>query len=376
MFKIMWFVDLKFSKYFSLGLMNVGLAHIIYSQINLIKQGGHNWGTGEWLINYGGGFIRRGLFGELLLNLPLSGEISLLILVFSQFVLYFFIWVFLIKFLFLKNFHWSVIVLICSPAGILFVSWDTNVFIRKELLGLVCLILLSISKVKYQHNSHLLLLSWVFYTFALLSGEINFVFLPSVIYLLKDFNNQNWLRLIIYRILYVFSTLVAIIFTLFFHGNEESPVVVCDKITKNGFDPNSNCRGAVNVLDLNIHDTVSHLLTQFPNYFVYAPILLLTSLPLFLNSWILDNLRWLLIIFLGVSPLFFIGWDYGRWIFIIYMQITICLISSTTTFNRLNRLPPLVIVAYLTVYGFGHTGDPINNGWIAAIPTTILRITN
>ena len=53
---------------------------ITIRMIDVAVQNGHNWATGEWLINYAGGFVRRGLTGSILTSLPYSSSTLLIIL--------------------------------------------------------------------------------------------------------------------------------------------------------------------------------------------------------------------------------------------------------------------------------------------------------
>ena len=50
----------SFRKSFALLLLVFALIQFLYNLFRIPGRGGDNWGTGEWLINYGGGFIRRG----------------------------------------------------------------------------------------------------------------------------------------------------------------------------------------------------------------------------------------------------------------------------------------------------------------------------
>ena len=43
---------------------------IKFKELNLNLDGGHQWLTADWLINYNFGFIRRGMFGSFFINLP------------------------------------------------------------------------------------------------------------------------------------------------------------------------------------------------------------------------------------------------------------------------------------------------------------------
>jgi len=56
-----------------------------------IVYGGNNWKTGDWLINYEGGWIRRGLIGQVLYEISAGFGVSLLwSAFFLQSLIYFF----------------------------------------------------------------------------------------------------------------------------------------------------------------------------------------------------------------------------------------------------------------------------------------------
>ena len=63
-----------------IGVFSFAIFLVLMRILSVIKAGGHNWAVGEWLINYGGGFVRRGLTGQILLSLPFSRTVILIIL--------------------------------------------------------------------------------------------------------------------------------------------------------------------------------------------------------------------------------------------------------------------------------------------------------
>ena len=73
----------KFNKYFKIYLLFV----LFFTTIQLLfkYEGGTDSTISEWLINYQGGFVRRGLLGELFfqISIKLNIEIRVIIVIFQ-----------------------------------------------------------------------------------------------------------------------------------------------------------------------------------------------------------------------------------------------------------------------------------------------------
>lgn len=103
----------------------------------------HGYAIGDWLINYSGGFVRRGLTGEVLLALAKATHIQLPWVVASlQVVLYGFI--FLTVYLLLREIRWSwaILALLLSPATLAFQVLGPTAGSRKEIMLFALLALL------------------------------------------------------------------------------------------------------------------------------------------------------------------------------------------------------------------------------------------
>ena len=96
---------------------------------------GNDSSLSDWLINYEGGFVRRGLIGEIITNFStlLSFELRDSILIFQ---LFFFIFYYFLIFLFCKNLFQNrlIILAIFSPIFILYPVAEIEVIGRKELI--------------------------------------------------------------------------------------------------------------------------------------------------------------------------------------------------------------------------------------------------
>ena len=94
-----------------------------------------DWTTSEWLINYQGGFVRRGLIGELLLNIHDISAINLRYLVFYFEIIILLIFLLLI-FNFLQNIYLNnlLIFLFFCPIFLIYPLAENEVLVRKEYL--------------------------------------------------------------------------------------------------------------------------------------------------------------------------------------------------------------------------------------------------
>jgi hypothetical protein len=122
------------------------------SLISEAAQGGRGFRFGEWLINYGDGFIRRGLFGEIFLTLTPTGSISIWILCAFLISFYLLVLVYILFLLHKNNFSWPAIALACSPAALPFIGWDSGAFARKKFLDLFFLFISQLSELKYEEK--------------------------------------------------------------------------------------------------------------------------------------------------------------------------------------------------------------------------------
>jgi len=371
-------ITLKFRKGFATLVMVLGFFNISIRLAKIPIIGGNNWAFGEWLINYGGGFVRRGLFGEIFILLTPHGEISLWFLFFIQIILIFTIWIYFIHYLNVSNFSWQSIALACSPLSICFLSWDQYVFARKELIGIFCLVLIAINIQKnYLSYTPLAILVLIIYSLAIFSSEVNLTILPGIIYLFWLANGKKYNYIFFHTLLLFILISFFSVFTSFvYRGGPTTASKICNEIMLKGLDPNLNCNGSVSIIGMRLQDMIEHLFKSFPGYFLYIPILILALLPILTTKWIQENRRWVLLMFIGIAPLFFLAWDYGRWIFILATELSICLSLTISNIQAIKIWNPISTFIFVCFWGSGHTGNPVGNGWIGLIPTTIRDLLN
>jgi len=82
------------------------------------------WRIGEWLISYPNEFVRRGLFGEALGVLNLSGPQRVLVIALTQIIVYMPLIFYIFAHLKKSGFRRDCIALSLGPASMAFFSWD------------------------------------------------------------------------------------------------------------------------------------------------------------------------------------------------------------------------------------------------------------
>ena len=108
-----------------------------------------DWTTSEWLINYHGGFVRRGLIGELLLliNQFLNVNPRYLVYIFEVILLAFYFYL-IIKFIKIK-FTPILVLIVFSPLSFIYPVAESETLARKETLLFCIYIIFLISLISH-----------------------------------------------------------------------------------------------------------------------------------------------------------------------------------------------------------------------------------
>ena len=305
------------------------------------------WEIGDWLINYQGGFIRRGLIGEIFLRVSQILKINIVLLVIVIQVFFYLIFLANACRLAVKStFSPLNAALIFSPAFILFPVLDPQGGFRKEILlfALLATLCSYLATTEKKIAKGLPILIGLASAIIVLSHEILAVFLPYVLcaFIIYD----KGLGVVSRKILLSLIPAIAIAFllVLFSQGNEQVVINICNSL-KTSAPADCFRSGAIfwigqgmsfahkYVLERIKENTL--LLYVFLAFLAFLPlgILLFTSrFPRFFEN---KGMRlWLTICIassiIGSLPLFWIGIDYGRFI---YIHIT-CLSLLALMINR------------------------------------------
>jgi len=74
----------KFNTWFAYIATTITVLIAGFRLRGIAAVGGHGWVTGDWLINYSAGFIRRGLTGEIIFFISPTGESVVTIVAITQ----------------------------------------------------------------------------------------------------------------------------------------------------------------------------------------------------------------------------------------------------------------------------------------------------
>jgi len=301
-----------------------------------VKDGGHPWQTGDWLINYQSGFVRRGLLGELILNLSRFTGLDILWLTFSIQVFIFFIMLF---------YHFHIVrcalhseqnlefrklsILLLSPAGVLFCLYELDFSLRKEVIGLALINWMYFYRLSARSISKkYVVISLSIYTIFIFSWEAGIAFLPFIFTLLIDdkkvgrnfrFSDLQKFRIILLTAISFLCFFVSIIF----HGTIQRSERICSSILQQENLDQNLCSGAVDAMGWSFSYFWAGSTIGSPLRLIgFLLLLLISSIP-FLQFPFIHRHKWLVIQF-GLGFCFFniLAADTGRLIYVLSMICT------------------------------------------------------
>lgn len=348
----------------ALLVLAVALCAGVGGYATTVLAGGGDHQTADWLISYPGEFVRRGLFGELLLRTTPPGTATLWILFAIQVALYLPILAYLLWFLTRQAWSWSAIALACSPAGLAFIGWDVVGGFRKEVLGFVALVLLALARysVNGLAKSVALVSSIAVWTLAVFSWESIAFMLPAVLFLLLAGTPLPLGRA--FAAVYTGIAGVAVGASFVFHGSAETPARLCQSLIDHELSP-SLCTGAIAWMGRDLHDSLLLVQQNLAVHSGYLAMAALAALPILLTPWLRRYWPWVLAMLVGIAPLFVLGIDYGRWIHILFLEIAICMMVASSELLESPHWTGLSTLLYAGLWGIPHAAPTAANlaGW-------------
>jgi len=337
----------------------------------------HPWLVGDWLINYQGGLVRRGLIGELAFQISRLSNIDIVILiVFFQTLMYL---IFLINSYRLSAkspFSPLSLILIGSPAFILFPVLDPIGAFRKEILLFALLSALCIHLATTNHISKFLpVFIGAAVVFIVLSHEMLIVFFPYIIaaLIIYDGGLIDQAKKGVLAILPAIAIMISVM--IFGKGNSQTVISICNSLRPNlpldclfpGVEP-----GAISFLGENLSSAydfvIESLGTNTTLTYIVSSVLAFTPLVLVYFSKFSSHIRennnlktWLglcvLSAVVGSIPFFWIVADYGRLIYIHVTCLTLLMLMGIRENEgnplRLNiKQFPIGALAFLYIIGW------------------------
>ena len=327
----------NYFKIYILALIFFGI-FFLYSKHDV----GNDSSLSDWLINYEGGFVRRGLIGEIITNFStaLSFKLRDSILIFQ---LFFFVSYYFLIYIFCKNLFQNrlIILAIFSPIFILYPVAEIEVLGRKELIIFIIFLsylLLDIKRFKIQ-----LIYKLILFPISILTWEPVFLFFPFIFLIdLFVFKIKKFDKKLLYILL---SYFVSIFFVLLIYLNpftQENYNIMSDFL-KNQF--NEKCYMSCNFVGKQSENSFSELFKMFLEKFKfiyafrYLIIIVVGFFPLYLMSiyskvknknqvFIVSKFKNLffpfLLAFLPSTVLYLIMYDWAR---IVYISYTFSLLT-------------------------------------------------
>lgn len=317
------------------------------------------WSFTELLINYEGGFVRRGFIGNIIFQLDSDGILfdTLYFVVFINFVIFISLILLNLRTSSLNYFQKLLFhISIFAPFNITLFGYFYS---RKEMF-LINFYLLSLLIYKTNRKNLFLYSSFLFGVLALLihEGVALFILLPFYIFLLKKKNiKQRTINLFNFSMFALFMILVL------YKGNTQivsqiwSSLSSEDIVLINNLNPN-----AITALDWGVLEALKNTyIVVFSGSIIYWSVFFvmtvytisivlnerITEIYIILKNTILNYKEFLLIV-----PLFFLGFDFGRWIFtIFYLTFFTMIIFKENTINNLKltyNLAFYVVISFLT----------------------------
>ncbi len=315
----------------------------------------NGWTFNEWLINYQGGFVRRGLIGEFILHINKFGVDHRFVILFLGLISLLHIIYNIIDLIKDKNIFYRLFI-IFNPFGLFYLSQNLGFFFgRRDLFYLNFLIYFGKRK---SFNYKVFLFASLF---LVLNYGIYIFLIFSIFFHLKNMKQFEFDKFK-YSILTIIAPLNILLLTFFSNAkNFEKLCSSINELNKNINLEEKNCWGAPNWLDPNNQsnsknfEEISNGFNYYNDFsswiFVYA--MLLVCLILLSEN----NLKFVFQQLIFLSPyffFFFFAQDWGRWIFFIFFTIFfIYLYGSDNQQQEVSfsifYLAPIVLNIYLNV---------------------------
>jgi len=293
----------------------------------------YEWCIGDWLINYQGGIVRRGLTGEIFFKLSqIIGINQITLTVLFQIITYGIYTLNSCKLA--SNSYFSIpnIALLLSPAFILFPILDPLGAFRKEILLYVLLssICVYLSPPINVHKFFAPLIS-IISIFIVLSHEMLIIYLPYIVFAVSIYEGGFGSRTKKAATAIIPAILIGLLLAIFAKGDEQITSGICKSIKE--YAPldciSSSALGSISFLSKDLSFAHNFVLESMGSGSVIVYVLLATlgfmPLSLIIRTGLNNSkMRWAIARFYVVPviasvPLFWIVADFGR---IIYINVS------------------------------------------------------
>ena len=384
----------KFDNYFFLYLSLLFLFGIFWLYIK--HSVGNDSTISEWIINYQGGFIKRGLIGEICFQIAIHFDLSLRFVIFLFQSLIYIIFLILI-YRFFRNIPTNLIIIlsIFTPIFLLYPVAEIEVLARKETFIFIgFLLFLNISNFNYSSNLPLFYVFFVLPIICLIWEPVVFFF-PFIASVLIIRLRHNQITALLSKI--TISFIPALIVAMIIATNPITPEnhSIMESSLKENF--GEDCYMSCGML-LSRSSIISQFVQNyesviFESIIRYPLIILIGFGPIFLlslNSKLkievlffknFNNLFYpILLLLTPVLFLFAMGGDWGRWVNISYtftvlfyfylLQNNLLEINSEKIAKKISFIQSkksLLVICFI-LYAFGWTPQTSLRGDVSSFP--------
>lgn len=324
-----------------------------------IYNGGNGWKTGDWLINYSAGPLRRGLTGTILLALSDLGLPLLWLTYFFQVSIYAAIFIVVLKLYKLTERGLFWLLILYSPAFLLFSFYDLHGGFRKEIIVFGIFSYFCLLYARKSITQTKLVFVCVIYVLAGLSHELTAFTLPFFIYLLLISLKEGLIKkktVIIYCAILSVASAAILIFATFYKGDTAISEAICQSLIDRKIN-SLNCLGSISWIGEDSEKATNRVLALISYKSLFTPTLFgLAILPLFFTTW-WNRKTYTLFAVSAVTflPLFFVAIDWGRWIYVLtFMLFCLALADRVTIKFPYKSIFVIAGAIYLTIWSIPH----------------------
>jgi hypothetical protein len=292
------------------------------------------WQYGDWVINYQGGFVRRGLIGELFFQLYHLTKINLdlIILIFVSLIIIINSY-FLIRSLKYIYHSYINVLIFLSPGFFLYSIMNSEIIGRKDILMIFVMSFFVFFEKKFNSKNLLILLILAITTICLShSGFIFYTPYLLFLFFIIKLNRKETIKT--FEIISLLGLLIFLLSLIYFNQGTKMHVEEICLSAKNFVSEQCTLHGQIQFLqnDLNtyLYEKKTTGVDYFKSTFVYTTFFILTNFFLGLklckskfktNHYSLNKINPILIfilLFLATIPSYILALDWGRYIFISY----------------------------------------------------------
>jgi hypothetical protein len=274
----------------------------------------------DWLINYEGGFIRRGLLGQIIYEISLILKIKIeKIIFFFQFIAYFLYLILILKKINKTNLNFFWILLIFSTISFLYPISELEALGRKDIY--VLLLFLIYTLIDFRSLKLQILFFYLIFTLSILIHEITFFYVFFYLFVIFINNSSKLKKItIIIQFLILLFYLILLIFLTIEIGNSSNIQSIINSYKIEQFNINVGS-GAIGWLSKPFTEQVIYVTSQFSfiNFFRYFFIFTLNLIFIFyflkIKFPILRRYSFRFILttlLISVLPVYLIALDWGR----------------------------------------------------------------